>query len=690
MQTKLADAGIFTQSQQNALSRRGIKTIQDLLYYFPRRYIDKTNIVNPNVVQSGETVAFLGRVIHAETKYSRRRRLVVRVKPENGFPISLVFFQGIQYIAKVLKPGFQGAFFGKVEVFRGEVNMVHPEYEELSGDELVHIGKIVPVYRITDGMKKAYLTSRVLREAVFKLLEKFAHKINDPIQPSFLQKNDLLPLNEALKKIHFPQDLNEVEQARRRLAFNELLTFQILMQIQKEKRMQVSVPKQFPKTKKNYAQEMIQALPFDLTSDQKKAIEKLHKLAEKPYPFGALLQGDVGSGKTLVALITALKYIEAGYQTALMAPTEILARQHYRTFLNFLNHIAFEGIDLLVGQERKKERDAKLDRLKRGDTKLIVGTHALIQKDVEFRNLAFLVIDEQHRFGVEQREALRAKGNHPDFLAMTATPIPRSLALTYYGDLETIVIREKPPGRKKVDTRLFDESMLNAIYKGVKKYVSQGRQAYIVYPVIDESSMDKTGLASVLADYKHLENNVFPQFRLGLLHGRLSAEEKESAMRKFKEGTIQILVTTTVIEVGVDVPNATVMVIRNAERFGLSQLHQLRGRVGRGEHQSFCILVSSSKITDEGKERLKAMVESDDGFYLAQEDLRIRGTGELLGTKQAGISEFKLADLRRDQDLAYMAFEYVQQFPQSIKAIRSMKGFRGKIENVLKKGYIGV
>jgi len=678
----LSEISGFTDEQLKALHKRGVKDVQDLLYYFPRKYVDRSRLLDLKTSRVGDVVTFIGVVAGSEVKYGRRRRLIVTCKTAE-MKIELIFFQAIPYYQKILTTGVQAAFSGKIDMFHGSINIMHPEVEILTGDELLHMGKIIPIYRITDAMRNHYLTNRVLRSAVRKALDLYAPRIADYLGGEKPGEFKVLGLSDALERIHFPHEMTDVDQARRRLAFDELLIFAVVMHEKKLRRR--ALKKSQPlhdDQKKTWGDIIIKNLPFTLTSDQQKAVAALKDFAYRTYPFGALLQGDVGSGKTLVALLCALEYLEEGIQVAVMAPTEILARQHYANFINYISDLPFLQMELLTGSEKASEKKEKLDRIKRGDTLFVIGTHALIQEKTEFATLGLVVIDEQHRFGVEQRDTLRGKGIMPDLLAMSATPIPRSLTLTLYGDLEAITLTEKPPGRMPIDTRLFDELELPSLYRGVKKYVDMGRQAYIVYPLIEES--EKISWASVMTDYHYLEREVFTGYRLGLLHGRLSSEEKDRAMEKFKQGVIQILVTTTVIEVGVDVPNATVMLIRNAEKFGLSQLHQLRGRVGRGQHQSFCIMVKSPRITTEGEERLKAMVESEDGFYLAQKDFEIRGSGELLSTRQSGVSEFKIADLRYHSDLAVMAHNMIEGNPELRDKIMSMKNWK----SLLKKGFI--
>lgn len=681
----LADTGLFSDAQLKTLSRLKVKDVRDLFYYLPRKYIDRSQKLDLRNSRAGDLVTVVGTITHAEMKYAGRRRFTIKIEA-NAFIIYATFFNAGAYMQKILKLGAEIACWGKLEVYKGRLSFMHPEWELLTDDgdkEAKHTGRIVPVYRITEGMRAVYLTVKSLREKIDACLKKYEKRIADYVPPATLKKWDLLPISDALHKIHFPETLEETETARRRMAFDELILFCVLTGEKKAavrrlvKDFQIVINPPLLRE----IEEVKKGLPFELTHDQEKAIDFLLKNSAEKYPVNHLLMGDVGSGKTLVAFILALVYMRHKLQVAYLAPTEILARQHYQTFLNLLPGGSFEGVELILGKEGAKEKKAKLERIARGDSFLAIGTHALIQEEVAFRHLSLIIIDEQHRFGVEQREKLRAKGNNPDLLSMTATPIPRTLTLAYYGDLEPVYLKEKPRSRIKIDTRIFQESELDRIYKAVRKYVAQGRQAYIIYPVIDEN--ENNDMASLISEYATLEKEVFPDLRLGLLHGRLAGDEKDRAMQKFKEGLIQVLVATTVVEVGIDVPNANVIVIRNPDRFGLSQLHQLRGRVGRGEHQSFCILVAPDRMTHEGEERLGAMVRTDDGFELAEVDFNIRGAGEVTGLRQSGASEFHVADLRVHGQLIERALEFLAENPAVREQFAAMKNIRQTLEKGL-------
>ena len=678
----LTQTRLFSEDQLKVLARRGIKDLRDLLLNIPRKYIDRTEKLDLRNSRAGDLVTVVGKIVHADARYAGRKKLTLKLDA-NGFIIYLSFFNAINYLQKAMPIGTEVACWGKLEVFKGRLSLLHPEWEIMSADSGVHTGRIVPIYKITEAMLKCHLSVKVFRTIIRKALDQYAQSLIDPIPEKFLHEKNLPGIREAFELIHFPESSADVQRAQDRLAFDELLVFSVFSTEKKKAREKIEKPFQL-KITPSIQQALLDvqnALPFTLTNDQSQAISQLLKSATLPFPQSHLLMGDVGSGKTLVAFMLSLLYIRNQLQVAFIAPTEILARQHYQTFLNLLPNGSFEGIDLLLGKEKLSEKKIKLDRLERGETLIAIGTHSLIQEDVRFQNLALIIIDEQHRFGVEQRETLRAKGKLPDVLSMTATPIPRTLTLAWYSDLDPIYLREKPKSRIKIDTRIFPESDLPKIYKSIRKYVEQGRQVYIIYPVIEEN--ENSTLVSIKTDYTQLETEIFPDLRLGLLHGKLSSDEKDRAMQKFQEGLIQVLVSTTVVEVGIDVANANVIVIRNAERFGLSQLHQLRGRVGRGMHQSFCILVASDNITEEGKERLSAMLRTDDGFELAKVDFEIRGSGEFFGTRQSGESEFRIADLRIHAHLFEMADDLAHHDARVYALISNEKNLKVALERGL-------
>jgi ATP-dependent DNA helicase RecG len=648
------------------LAAKGLTTVAELLYYTPFRYEDRRNVKSIVQLAPGEKAAVLARVDTAKMSSFRRRSLglfEVTFQDGSGASLKARWFHGERY-ADTLVPGTRVALFGKIELDSGRQRlMVQPEVEVLSarddddGEELLHSGRIVPVYGAA-----GKISTRVFRKILDRLV-KDAPMPEDHLPASVRARMALPDLASALHDVHAPPPdadvrlLNEFRSpAQSRLIFDEFFWLQCGLALKKTKA-RTTTGISFDVTDR--AREQIRKmLPFKPTAAQRRVIQEIVDDMKLPHPMHRLLQGDVGSGKTIIAAQAAVIAIENGYQVAVLAPTEILAAQHFSYFHRLLSPLGYIVV-LLTGSTSAREKEHLKRLIAQGSVPAVIGTHALIQEDVEFARLGLAIIDEQHRFGVEQRLKLLRKGADPDVLVMTATPIPRTLALTIYGDLDISTIDELPPGRKPIVTRHVPESKVDAIYSFVAQEIQSGRQAYVVYPVVEESETAAIKAAEQM--YEHLSEKVFPDLRVGLLHGRMSSDAKETAMRAFQSGEIMVLVSTTVIEVGVDVPNASVMVIEQAEHFGLAQIHQLRGRVGRGPHQSYCILVTRS-LNDVSRERIRTLVESNDGFYIANMDMKLRGPGEFFGTRQSGIPGLQLADLVRDADLLESARREAQAF----------------------------
>ncbi len=646
--------GIGPQKAEVLKHEAGIETVEDLLYYGPRRYLDRSSFKRIADCFAGEIVTVTGTI--QKLSISGRRRRFLEVGIDDGTDsLSGVFFAGIQYFQKIFIPGTQVIFSGRVDVFRGK-QITHPEfdfYDEDSRIKSIHAGRVIPLYRSTEKLKALGFDSRGFRRAIRTALDEYLDGIIDPVDGAIIQKFNLLPLRAAILAVHFPETMEDAENARRRLAFNELFFMQVYLAISR-KYLQLELSLEKKPADSKIIGSFTQSLPFDLTEDQMNAISEIQYDLERPFPMNRLLQGDVGSGKTVVSMAAALIVTGRSEQVAIMAPTEILAAQHYGTFRRFMPKSL--EIDLLTGNIEKKDKSAILQRTASGENSILIGTHALIEGGVAFKKLGLIVIDEQHRFGVRQRAMLREKGEHPDLLIMTATPIPRSLALTLYGDLDVSSIRQKPRNRQVTRTIALPESRIGGIYKSVEKYINEGRQAYFVYPIVEESK--KLDLKSAISSFETLKNGVFSHRRVELLHGRLPSRDKEDIMLRYKNGEIDILVSTTVIEVGIDVANATIIVVQHAERFGLSQLHQLRGRVGRGDIQSFCVLIYPDDIGEEAQTRINALAETDDGFRIAEEDLKMRGSGQFIGFQQHGHDAgFEFTNLTSDLDIIAFARE---------------------------------
>jgi len=620
----------------------GIKTVEDLFYYFPRRYEDRKNFTPIANLKEGEFYSIKGEVIVRGSRQSKRSRgmsIVEIVVCDNTDKIFCVWFNQ-RYLKDYFKIGQKLILYGKVERYAGRLQMSSPEFELIQNEEEASLqwGRIVGIYTLPQG-----ITQRTMRKIIKDALDRYLPYLNDFLPYDIRARNNLLNLPRSLLNIHFPDDLEIQKDAHRRLSFEEFFVFQLPLLLRKSK---IKEKKgMIHQVEGELVSSFIKGLPFKLTYSQLAVLAEIKQDMASPKCMQRLLEGDVGSGKTVVAAIAVLIAIQGGYQAAILVPTEILAKQHYEKIGYWLSNMGDEKrrirLGLLTSSLDKKTKGKLYQDIKDGTANLVIGTHALLEKTVEFKNLGLVVIDEQHKFGVGQRALLPQKGKNPDILIMTATPIPRTLAITLYGDLDISVIKEMPPGRKPITTKWITPDQREWLYGFIKENILKGRQVYIVYPIIEESyNLD---LLSARQMYRELKENVFKEFKVELIHGRLKESDQDRIMSSFKKGEIQVLVATTVLEVGIDVDNVSVMVIEHAERFGLSQLHQLRGRIGRGIYDSTCILVSDTN-TPEGIARLSAMVEYNDGFRIAEADLKIRGPGEFFGSRQHGLCELKIAN----------------------------------------------
>ena len=627
----------------------GIRSLHDLLYYFPYKYIDRSRVFKVSELGGQlQHVQLLGEIrSFEEMGEGASRRLVAHFTDGTAF-VDLVWFRGIKFVRNRLKLNTRYVVFGKPSVFNGRVNIAHPDVDDASLLKLDTMG-LQPYYNTTEKMKRSGLNSSAMAKLMQNLFTLLSSPLEETLSADIIQKNGLMSLDDALRIIHFPRNAKELQLAQYRLKFEELFYIQLnILHYAKERQMRY-VGHRFAKVGEMFNRFYNEQLPFQLTNAQKRVVKEIRADVNCERQMNRLLQGDVGSGKTLVALMSMLLAKDNGYQACLLAPTEILAEQHFSTLRRMLGAMPVR-VELLTGSTKAKERVPLFEALENGEVDILVGTHAVLEDNVQFRNLGIVVIDEQHRFGVVQRAKMWAKNTiPPHVLVMTATPIPRTLAMTLYGDLDVSVIDELPPGRKPITTSHIFRNRIDGLYSFIRGQINEGRQAYIVYPLISES--EKLDLKNLEDGYRQL-CNVFCDYKLSKLHGKMKPKEKDEEMRRFSKGETQILVSTTVIEVGVDVPNASVMVIENAERFGLSQLHQLRGRVGRGASQSYCILVTDYKLSEDTRKRMEIMTSSNDGFEIAEADLKLRGPGDIEGTQQSGIAfDLKIANLSRDEQL---------------------------------------
>ncbi|MBS3741465.1 MAG: ATP-dependent DNA helicase RecG [Candidatus Cloacimonetes bacterium] len=628
----------------------GIETVKDILFYYPRDYLSTVTDKSISELKINETVSLKAKVTSKNNVYRKYRKSIFQVVVSDGTGyIYCIWFNASKWLREQFEEGKEIIVRGKLQFYGKKLSIIHPDVEFLNKEKKRSFWSerdYLPVYNLTEG-----LSNKLLRKVIHNIFER-GFEIEETLPEYLREQQNLLPVYKALELIHMPSSQQDIKRARRRFVFEELF-FVELMLARKKKDWSRKKGNSLV-LKKTLTTQLKNKLPFALTFAQKKVIREIVDDMKSPYQMNRLLQGDVGSGKTIVAIFAMLLAVENGFQAAIMAPTEILAQQHYLSLKDYLKNFDVKLSLLLGGNYKDKKKILK--NIKSGKCDIIVGTHSLIQKNVEFDSLGLIVIDEQHRFGVMQRKTLIQKGQTPDKLVMSATPIPRSLALTIYGDLEVSVIDELPPNRKTVYTNWINSDKREEVIDFLQKKIEEGRQVFIVCPLVEES--EKSDLKAATSTYKKLKQGTFSEFEVDLLHGKMKNEKKDKIMHEFSRGNIDVLVATTVIEVGIDVPNATIMMIEHAERFGLSQLHQLRGRVGRGKYKSYCVLVAYEPISETGLKRLNTMRKTNDGFEIAEVDLEIRGPGEFFGTEQSGIPHFKIANIIRDKEILEEAREY--------------------------------
>jgi len=647
-------------ARAKALEGAAIKSVEDLVLYAPRRYIDRRHCTPVSDLAEGMQVTILAEVLTASATRGRRSRFIARATDGSGI-VDCVWFRGVPYVKTALKTGDLVVFSGKVSAYKGTLQMAHPEFEVAgSADDLedgedpledaLHAGGLIPIYPLSADLRAVGLASRGLRRIVRNALDSLGEQLVDPLPEKQRSRRDLMPLAEALEELHFPSTKAKAERARIRLAYEEFFLMELLL-AERSRNVQLREGNAF-RTWGPLVRSYLERLEFTLTGAQQKVLAEIFENMGNRSPMNRLLQGDVGSGKTVIAACVMLTAVENGMQAALMAPTEILSEQHAHRLSQEFAALDVE-VHLLTSRLSGSRRKEILDKLISGTPAVVIGTHALIQKDVEFASLGAVVVDEQHRFGVLQRGALQAKGRDPDVLVMTATPIPRTLAMTLYGDLETSIIDEMPPGREPVETHWISLEKRDQVVKRVKRALEDGEQAYWVFPLVEET--ERTDLRAAVESFEALQSGPLKDHVLGLIHGRMKSEEKDEVMNLFRSGDISLLISTTVIEVGVDVAGAAMILVEHAERFGLSQLHQLRGRVGRGSGKAVCVLLAGEDITEDAARRLQVMTETNDGFQIAEADLEIRGPGEFFGTRQHGLPDLRIASLVGDQKLLAQA-----------------------------------
>jgi len=653
------------------LEKKGIRTVEDALYFLPRCYEDRRSLRPISELKTGRKETGFGEILISGVGFyqDRRKRVFEAAVGDGTGVIRLKWFRGNErYLRERFKKGCRLIFSGEVRWYNSQREIHHPDVEMVGGDiekDYLNFKRIVPIYSETEGLHQ-----RTLRRLMKNILDGYADELWSPIPQEIVRRQDLIDFSEAFRRVHFPPDRESMEalnlyrsDGHRRIIFDEFFSLELGLAL-KRRGTALETGISF-RTEGYLPQKLLNQLPFQLTPSQERVLAEIKEDMEKPYPMNRLIQGDVGSGKTIVALLACLYSVECGYQAAIMAPTEILAEQHYINLHRWVEPLGVR-VALLTSSIKSSEKEDLYRQIRQGDIHMVIGTHAVIQEAVRFNRLGLVIIDEQHKFGVVQRGLLKKKGEKPDVLVMTATPIPRTLAMTIYGDLDVSLIGEMPPGRMPVETRVFSEPARGKVYRIVEDEVRNGRQAFVVYPLVEES--EKLDLRDATRMAEHLQKQVFPEFRIGLLHGRMKSDEKEAIMMEFKEGKIQILVATTVIDVGIDIPNASVMVVEHAERFGLSQLHQLRGRIGRGRYSSKCLLLAQYRSSEEAKVRLRAMERTADGFQIAEEDLALRGPGEFFGIRQSGLPDFRVAHLIRDVRILVEArreaFQLIQEDPE--------------------------